>query len=85
VQTGCEAKGTRSELILKKWKPFEKKLWQRNYYEHVIRNEEDLEKIRSYIELNPLKWALDEENPGNNDSGRTQGAPLRKKERISSK
>ena len=36
------------------------KIWQRNYYEHIIRNEIDLHNIRSYIELNPLKWELDE-------------------------
>jgi len=33
--------------------------WQRNYYEHIIRNERDLYNIRRYIELNPLKWVLD--------------------------
>ena len=38
-------------------------LWQRNYYEHVIRNERELDKIRKYIATNPLKWALDRENP----------------------
>jgi len=38
----------------------ELKIWQRNYYEHIIRNEIDLHSIRSYIELNPLKWELDE-------------------------
>ena len=37
-------------------------LWQRNYYEHVIRNEEDLFAIRKYIADNPAQWALDEEN-----------------------
>jgi REP element-mobilizing transposase RayT len=35
-------------------------IWQRNYYEHIIRNEIDLQNIRNYIELNPLKWELDE-------------------------
>lgn len=35
-------------------------IWQRNYYEHIIRNENDLYNIRKYIELNPLKWELDE-------------------------
>ena len=38
-------------------------IWQRNYYEHVIRNEEELEKIREYIAYNPLKWATDRDNP----------------------
>lgn len=40
-------------------------LWQRNYYEHVIRNDSDLNDIREYIINNPLKWALDKENPLN--------------------
>ena len=35
-------------------------LWQRNYYEHVIRNEASLSEIREYIANNPLKWELDE-------------------------
>ncbi len=38
-------------------------LWQRNYYEHVIRNEGELFRIRDYIQNNPLKWDLDRENP----------------------
>jgi len=41
------------------------KLWQRNYYEHVIRNEKDLNMIREYIRNNPLHWALDKNNPDN--------------------
>jgi REP element-mobilizing transposase RayT len=38
-------------------------VWQRGFYEHVIRNEADLHRIRRYIEENPLRWAEDEENP----------------------
>lgn len=38
-------------------------LWQRGYYEHVIRDDVDLTAIREYIANNPLKWELDEENP----------------------
>jgi putative transposase len=38
-------------------------LWQRGYYEHVIRSEQTLTRIRQYIIENPAKWALDEENP----------------------
>ena len=38
-------------------------IWQRNYYEHVIRDENDLLETREYILHNPLKWELDEENP----------------------
>ena len=38
-------------------------VWQRNYYEHVVRNEEELSRIREYIVTNPLRWAFDRENP----------------------
>ena len=37
--------------------------WQRNYYEHVIRNENELIKIREYIKNNPLSWNTDVNNP----------------------
>jgi REP element-mobilizing transposase RayT len=36
------------------------KIWQRNYYEHILRNEIDLQNIRKYITLNPLRWEIDE-------------------------
>jgi len=38
-------------------------VWQRNYYEHVIRNEESLHRIREYIHDNPARWEFDRENP----------------------
>ena len=38
-------------------------VWQRNYFEHVIRNEKSLHQIRYYIVNNPLQWELDNENP----------------------
>jgi hypothetical protein len=38
-------------------------VWQRNYYEHVIRDEESLNRIREYILINPAQWAFDPENP----------------------
>ena len=38
-------------------------LWQRNYYEHIIRSEESLNRIREYIATNPMRWELDRENP----------------------
>lgn len=40
-------------------------VWQRNYYEHIIRNDDELNRIREYIANNPAKWAEDAENPGN--------------------
>ena len=39
--------------------------WQRSFYDHVIRDDDDLKRIREYIQNNPLEWALDEENPAN--------------------
>jgi putative transposase len=44
-------------------------LWQRNYYEHIIRDEGELNRIRDYITHNPLQWELDRENPGYRDTG----------------
>jgi len=38
-------------------------IWQRNYYEHVIRNDDELNRIREYIANNPAQWAIDRENP----------------------
>lgn len=40
-------------------------VWQRNYYEHIIRNEESLQYIRQYIINNPLSWELDQLHPNN--------------------
>lgn len=40
------------------------RVWQRNYYERVVRNERELEAIREYIQNNPANWTLDKENPG---------------------
>ena len=37
-------------------------VWQRNYYEHIIRDEDDLHRIRQYVADNPLAWSMDEEN-----------------------
>jgi putative transposase len=45
------------------WSSFPARLWQRNYYEHVIRDEESLNRIREYILNNPAQWAFDRENP----------------------
>jgi len=41
------------------WRPSPKKLFQRNYWEHIIRNEEELLRIRNYIKNNPSKWEND--------------------------
>lgn len=42
------------------WPSFDKHLWQRSYYEHIIRNETDLLKIQEYIQSNPNNWEKDE-------------------------
>lgn len=44
------------------WNPFDKRLWQRNYYEHIVRDEDDLNKIREYIKNNPQMWDRDRNN-----------------------
>ena len=44
------------------WKPFVGKLWQWNYYEHIIRNEKDLQRIADYIVANPSRWNEDDNN-----------------------
>ena len=48
---------------LNNWPPFPGKLWQRNYYDHIIRDDKDLNHIREYIRSNPHKWEFDSENP----------------------
>ena len=43
-------------------------IWQRNYYERIIRDENELARIRKYILDNPARWSLDRENPLRNTS-----------------
>jgi len=45
------------------WPPFNKCLWQRNYHDHIIRNDKSLNNIRNYIINNPATWQFDVENP----------------------
>ncbi len=45
----------------KGWPRFEKRLWQRNYYERFIRNEQDYQAVYNYILTNPMNWEKDEE------------------------
>ncbi len=40
-------------------------VWQRNYHDRVIRDEQELARIQEYIETNPFNWLDDEENPVN--------------------
>ena len=53
------------------WPAFEKRLWQRNYYEHIIRNETSLYNIKEYIYYNPINWHKDKMN-----QHRSQQAPV---------
>jgi REP element-mobilizing transposase RayT len=43
------------------WPPFRKRIWQRSYYERIIRDDEPLARIRHYIADNPARWAEDNE------------------------
>ncbi len=44
------------------WLPFKDRVWQASYYEHVIRSDDALNRIRSYIHENPSQWEHDHEN-----------------------
>jgi putative transposase len=47
------------------WEPFDKRLWQRNYYEHIIRDQSALQYIRRYVRNNPKSWQTDQLHPDN--------------------
>jgi REP element-mobilizing transposase RayT len=47
----------------KGWPGFNGQVWQRNYWEHIIRNEAALEEIREYIRNNPARWEEDQLHP----------------------
>lgn len=42
-----------------RWQSFNKRLWQRNYYEHIVRNDSDFIRIQQYIQNNPALWQQD--------------------------
>ena len=44
------------------WPPFKNRIWQRNYYEHIIRNDDEYARICEYIAMNPENWLNDDEN-----------------------
>jgi len=46
------------------WPRFENRLWQRNYYERVIRNDREHQALVDYIFANPSNWEKDQENLG---------------------
>jgi len=45
------------------WRRLSGGLWQRNYYEHIVRHEDELNRVRRYILENPIRWQYDRENP----------------------
>ena len=49
------------------------KFWQRNYWEHVIRNEAEMDRIREYIETNPARWSDDQLHPAAQPNRFNQG------------
>ena len=53
------------------WPPFSARLWQRGYFEHVIRNATELRTIREYIAKNPERWASDPQNSASRISANT--------------
>jgi putative transposase len=53
----------RKNVLTRNWPPFPGRLWQRNYYERIIRDDDELFAYRDYIQANPSKWNDDEENP----------------------
>jgi putative transposase len=42
-----------------RWTPFRQRLWQPGYYDHIVRNDKDLDRIRDYIAANPSSWNQD--------------------------
>ena len=53
----------RAGVHLSGWPEYHGKLWQRNYWEHIIRDAASLRRIREYIATNPSRWQIDRENP----------------------
>jgi REP element-mobilizing transposase RayT len=66
---GFKGSVTRRLRLVDEWP--ERVVWQRNYYERVIRDDEELGRIRQYILDNPRQWTDDEENPDAGTAGRS--------------
>ena len=56
MTTNAYIRAVKEGLLL----PFEKRIWQRGYYEHMIRNDQDYLDVWQYIHQNPARWAEDE-------------------------
>ena len=59
MTTNAYSRGVRN----RGWQPFPGRLWQRNYYERIVRSRRSLEGVRDYIEDSPGLWDVDAENP----------------------
>jgi REP element-mobilizing transposase RayT len=60
ITTNAYIKGVKNN----QFPPFDKRIWQRSYYDHIIRNEHSLFRIRKYIKNNPINWQNDKNNLG---------------------
>ena len=58
-------KSVSTRMVNKRYFKPGNKIWQRNYYDRIIRNDRELNAIRQYILDNPLNWEMDKENPVN--------------------
>jgi hypothetical protein len=59
MTTNAYIRGVKQKI----WPSFNKRLWHRNYYDRIIRNNDELHRIREYILNNPMNWEEDEYNP----------------------
>jgi REP element-mobilizing transposase RayT len=50
--------GYRKDVVEGGWTPYDRHLWQRGYYDHVVRNDTDLDRVRRYIAANPARWSM---------------------------
>jgi len=64
------------------WPPFVGRLWQRNDYEHIIRDERELERIREYILNNPANWATDEDSIAVSPASGPQGGRAARRDEV---
>ncbi len=55
------------------WPKIDGRLWQRNYWEHIIRDNRELYLVRQYIMNNPVNWELDDLNNGRDNSVKNKG------------
>lgn len=59
LTTVSYVRGTKEQA----WPSFHTRLWQRNYHEHIVRNEALLHRVRQYVFDNPAQWSVDRHNP----------------------